>query len=170
MSAGRCDGVCVCADKHADSSLQRNIRRLTCEIIERKSQYSKIAHYLISIDSSQLRGAQMTKRTLTHRTTKIPEVRSSESRYYSVYRHDNLNEFPYVLFVYRLLQQVCYDTYLTYSYFMTVSMFQHTWDQIFSMFYHTWDQILVCSAIRGIISSFLKQFRYQFQNSDLFCE
>ena len=29
----------------------------------------------------------MTKRTLTHRTIKIPKVRSSESRYYSVYRH-----------------------------------------------------------------------------------
>ena len=29
----------------------------------------------------------MTKRTLTHRTIEIPKVRSSESRYYSVYRH-----------------------------------------------------------------------------------
>ena len=29
----------------------------------------------------------MTKRTLTHGTIKIPKVRSSESRYYLVYRH-----------------------------------------------------------------------------------
>ena len=53
----------------------------------------------------------MTKRTLTHGTIKIPKVRSSESRYYSVYR----NVIPEILPKLEKMIDRELSTYVEYS-------------------------------------------------------
>ena len=84
--------------------------------------------------------------------------------------NDNMYVFQYVFYVYRLfiasLLRYVLNVFLFYyrKYVLTYVGLDC------SMFYHTWDCILVCSVIHGIISSFLKRFRHQFQNSDLFSD